>query len=647
MADKKIEMIAITLPDGSVMEMEKGASALDVAEKINHNLALRTIVAEVNDKLVDVTRPIEEDATLLLHTFDSEIGREVYWHSSSHLMAQAVKTLFPEVKVAIGPAIENGFYYDFDREESFSDEDLEKIEEKMKELAAEKQPYSRTDMTRGDATKLFKRKGEPYKVELLADMPRGTKVSVYQQGDFVDLCRGPHLVHTGKIKAVKLLKTSGAYWRGDERNKMLKRIYGITFPSKKELRKYLAVLEEAKLRDHRKLGRDLDLFSISEDIGPGLILWHPNGARMRNIIEDYWRKRHIDADYQLVYTPHVGKAHLWETSGHLEFYKESMFAPMDIEGQEYYIKPMNCPFHIAIYKTAKRSYRELPLRYAELGTVYRYEMSGVLHGLMRVRGFTQDDAHIICTPDQLDEEVDKLVTFSLDMLRSFGFEEFTLYLSTRPEKSVGDPADWDRATDALRKSLEKNELEYKVDEGGGAFYGPKIDIKIKDSLGRSWQCSTIQFDFNLASRFEMEYTGADNQPHRPFMLHRALLGSVERFFGVLIEHTAGNFPTWLCPTQVMVIPVSENFKHFAERKLKALRKAGLRAEMDDRNEKIGYKIREAEMRKIPYMFILGQREEDTNSVSIRRHGEGDLGSFTLEEAIARIEKDIKQVRGEE
>ncbi|MCD4828277.1 MAG: threonine--tRNA ligase [Candidatus Cloacimonetes bacterium] len=640
-------MINVTLPDGAVMEMDKGSSALDVAEKINHNLALRTIVAEVNGQLVDVTRPIEEDAALLLHTFDSEIGREVYWHSSAHLMAQAVKQLFPEVKVAIGPAIENGFYYDFDRDEAFSDEDLEKIEERMRELAQEKQRFERVDMARGDATKKFKRRHEPYKVELLEAMPRGTRVSVYQQGDFIDLCRGPHLVHTGKIKAVKLLKSAGAYWRGDERNKMLKRIYGITFPSKKELRKYLAVLEEAKLRDHRKLGRELDLFSISADVGPGLILWHPNGACMRNIIEDYWRKRHVENGYKLVSTPHLGKAQLWKTSGHLDFYSDSMFAAMDIEGQEYYVKPMNCPFHIAIYKTSKRSYRELPLRYAEMGSVYRYEKSGVLHGLMRVRGFTVDDAHIICTPGQLDEEVEKLLTFSLGMLRGFGFNDFAFYLATRPEKAVGEPEEWDLATESLRKALEKHEIDFKLDEGGGAFYGPKIDIKIKDSLGRYWQCTTIQFDFNLAERFEMEYIGSDNQPHRPYMIHRALLGSLERFFGVLIEHYAGNFPTWLCPTQVMVIPVSENFKHFAQRKLKALRKEGFRAEIDLRNEKIGYKIRDAEMMKIPYMFILGQREEDTNSVSIRRHGEGDLGQFTLEEAIKKIEADINNVKDEE
>jgi len=647
MAKKKIEMIVISLPDGATKEVEKGVSALDVAEQIDHNLALRAIVAEVNGKLVDVTAPIEENATLKLLTFDDEIGREVYWHSTSHLMAEAVRALFPDVKVAIGPAIESGFYYDFDREESFTDEDLERIEEKMHELTAEKLPWERREMTRSEAVKHFKRKNEPYKVELLEAMPRGTRVSLYRQGAFEDLCRGPHLAHTGKIKAVKLLKTAGAYWRGDERNKMLKRIYGISFPSKNDLRAYLKMLEEARLRDHRKLGRDLDLFSISDEIGPGLILWHPNGAAVRMLIEDYWRKKHIENDYQIVYTPHVGKSQLWETSGHLGFYKESMYAPMDIEGQDYYIKPMNCPFHIAIYKTARRSYRELPVRYAELGTVYRYEKSGVLHGLMRVRGFTQDDAHIICTPEQLNEEVEKLLSFSLGMLRAFGFQELTLYLATRPEKAVGEPEDWARATEALRQALISNNIEYKMDEGGGAFYGPKIDIKIKDSLGRSWQCSTIQFDFNLANRFGMEYVGADNQPHRPYMIHRALLGSIERFFGVLVEHYAGNFPVWLCPVQVMVVPVSENFSHYAERKLKALRKAGIRAEMDRRSEKMGYKIREAETRKIPYMFILGQREEDTNMVAVRRHGKGDLGQFTLEEAIEKIQAETGKILGEE
>jgi len=466
-------------------------------------LALRSIVAEINGKLVDMNFTIEEDANIVLHTFDSEIGKNVYWHSTAHLLAQAAKQLYPEIKVTIGPAIENGFYYDFDREKSFTDEELLDIEKKMLELIKEKLEFKRSEISRNEALKIFTEMGEDYKIELLNAIPEDETITLYQQGDFVDLCRGPHLIHTGKIKAIKLLKTSGAYWRGDERNKMLKRIYGISFPSKKELRKYLKNLEEAKLRDHRKLGKELDLFSISDEIGPGLVLWHPNGAMMRSIIEQYWKERHIEADYQLVYTPHIGKAQLWETSGHLANYKDGMYAPIEVEGQDYYLKPMNCPFHISIYKTAKRSYRELPIKYGEMGTVYRYERSGTLHGLMRVRGFTQDDAHIICTPEQLSGEVEKIIEFSFSMLKSFGFDKFDVYLSTMPKKAVGEKEKWDQATESLKNALEKQEIKFKIDEGGGAFYGPKIDIKIKDALGRSWQCSTIQFDFNLPERFKL------------------------------------------------------------------------------------------------------------------------------------------------
>ena len=634
-------MINITFPDGSVKEYEKGICPQEIAENISHNLALRAIAAEVNGKLTDINKPIEEDAELVLHTFDTEIGKEVYWHSTAHLMAQAVQQLYPDVKVTIGPAIEQGFYYDFDREKSFSDDELKEIEAKMKELAKKKLKYVREEMPRNEAYKKFKEMGETYKLEILDEIPEDEIISVYSQGDFVDLCRGPHIIHTGKIKAVKLLKTSGAYWRGDEKNKMLKRIYGISFPTKKEMKEYIDFIEEAKKRDHRKLGKELDLFSFSDEVGPGLMLWHPNGAMTRSIIEQYWKRRHFEDDYKIVYTPHIGKSVLWETSGHLSFYKEGMYNAMDVDGQDYYIKPMNCPFHIEIYKSSKRSYRELPLKYAELGTVYRYEPSGTLNGLKRVRGFTQDDAHLICTPEQLNDEIEKLIQFSMSMLRDFGFEDFTIKLATRPEKAVGEEERWNQAIEALRSALENQTIEYVMDEGGGAFYGPKIDIHIKDSLNRSWQLSTMQFDFNLPERFDMEYIGADNLPHRPYMIHRALLGSIERFFGILIEHYAGNFPSWLAPVQVIVIPVSENFEHYAQREYKRLRKYGFRAEIDLRNEKIGYRIRDAEMKKIPFMMIIGQREEDTNTVSLREHTKGDLGAFSLEEAMKIIKKDDK------
>ncbi|HHE38536.1 MAG TPA: threonine--tRNA ligase, partial [Candidatus Cloacimonetes bacterium] len=561
---------------------------------------------------------------------------------TAHLMAQAVKQLFPDVKVTIGPAIENGFYYDFDKEIPFTDEDLIKIEEKMRELSKQNLEYSRQEILKEEAIRLFKEMGEDYKIEILDEIPDGEIISTYQQGDFTDLCRGPHLLNTGKIKAIKLLKTSGAYWRGYEKNKMLQRIYGISFPSKKELKKYLHDLEEAKKRDHRKIGKELDLYSISDEIGAGLVLWHPNGAMMRSIIEQYWKEQHFKAGYGLVNSPHIGKAELWKTSGHLDFYAESMYNPILVDEQEYYLKPMNCPFHIEIYNSRRRSYRELPLRWAEMGTVYRYEKSGALHGLMRVRGFTQDDAHIICTPEQLHDEVYKVLEFSLEMLKDFGFKDFLIYLSTMPEKAVGEKGDWEKAQLSLKDALEKYGIDYEVDDGGGAFYGPKIDIKIKDALNRAWQCSTIQFDFNLPTRFDMNYIGADNNPHRPFMIHRALLGSLERFFGTLIEYHAGNFPLWLCPVQVKVIPISEKYEEYAKEVNKQLLNSEIRSEIDQSNEKIGYKIRDAETHKIPYMFIVGEKEKESKSVSVRRHTKGDLGSFGIVEMIVKLKKEIDE-----
>lgn len=632
----------IKFPDNSIKEYPAGSSPLEIAESISPGLARQVITAKIDDQLVDLNYKIMEDASIELYKFDSEIGKEVYWHSTAHLMAQAVKELFPDVKVAIGPAIEAGFYYDFDKEIPFTDDDLEKIEAKMKELSKQNLEYVRKELSREDAVKLFSEMKEDYKVELLKEIPEGETISIYTQGSFTDLCRGPHIINTGKIKSIKLLKTSGAYWRGDEKNKMLQRIYGISFPSNKELNKYLHDMEEAKKRDHRKLGKELDLYSISDDIGAGLVLWHPNGAMMRSVIEQYWLERHFQADYQVVNSPHIGKGEIWKTSGHLEFYKDSMYSPIMVDEQEYYLKPMNCPFHIAIYQSRKRSYRELPIKYAEMGTVYRYEHSGALHGLMRVRGFTQDDAHIICTPDQLEDEIDKVLVFSLDILRAFGFKEFKIYLATMPEKAVGLKEDWEKAALSLQKALDNHNIEYELDEGGGAFYGPKIDIKIKDALNRLWQCSTIQFDFNLPESFNMEYIAEDNQPHRPFMVHRALLGSLERFFGTLIEYHAGNFPLWLCPIQVRVIPISEHYEEYAEQVNNELKANGIRSEVDHKNEKIGYKIREAEMMKIPYMFIVGAKEKESDTVSVRRHLKGDLGSFKPNEMISRLQKEIAE-----
>nr|MDK2850603.1 threonyl-tRNA synthetase [Candidatus Cloacimonadota bacterium] len=632
--------IIISLPDGSKKEYATEVTALTVASDISPRLADAALAAEINGKMCDLNTIIDRDSELIIHTFKTEKGKEIYWHSTAHLMAQAVKQLWPNVHVTIGPAIEQGFYYDFDRDEPFSDADLVKIEERMKELSRQDLPYSRQELSKVEALKIFKEMNELYKVEILEDIPDDQVISIYTQGDFIDLCRGPHIPSTGKIKAIKLLKSSGAYWRGNENNKMLKRIYGISFPSNKELKQYLAFLEEAAKRDHRKLGKDLDLFSINDEVGPGLVLWHPNGAMIRHLIEAHWKDEHLKHGYKLIYTPHVGRSKLWETSGHLGFYKENMYAKMDVEGQDYYIKPMNCPFHLSIYNSTHHSYRELPVRLAELGTVYRYERSGVLHGLMRVRGFTQDDAHIICTPEQVSDEVEKLIVFALDMLKSFGFKEFMIYLSTKPEASVGEDADWEMATNSLKESLTKLNLDFDIDEGGGAFYGPKIDIKIKDALGRAWQCTTIQFDFNLPERFNMQYIGADNQAHRPFMIHRAILGSMERFFATLLEYHGGNLPLWLAPVQMIILPITDAQLDYCKELQSKMALEGLRCEIDSRSEKIGYKIRDAELKKIPYMCIIGKKETEDGSLTLRRHTQGDLGVMSFEDAIQSIKKEL-------
>ncbi len=560
-------------------------------------------------------------------------------HSTAHVMAQAVKRLYPETLVTIGPAIENGFYYDFDREEPFKPEDLQKIEKLMHEIVKENFPVVRSELNKEEALKFFEGKGEKYKKELITEI-EDEEVSIYTQGEFADLCRGPHVGSTGDIKSFKLLSVAGSYWRGDENNKMLQRIYGIAFYSRKDLGEYLDRLEEAKKRDHRKLGKELDLFHVDEEIGSGLILWHPKGALVRTIIEDFWRKEHYKNGYQILYSPHIARAHLWETSEHLNFYKENMYSPMDIDGTDYIVKPMNCPFHIKIYNSRLRSYRELPFRWAELGTVYRYEKTGVLHGLLRVRGFTQDDAHKFCRSDQLPEEISKALDFTIFILRSFGFEEYQIYLSTKPDKFVGSEESWEKATTALKGALDKSGMAYEIDAGEGVFYGPKIDVKIKDSLGRAWQCSTIQVDFNLPERFKISYIGEDGQPHQPIMIHRALMGSLERFFGCLIEHFAGAFPTWLAPVQVRILTITDNHIKYAEEISEFLKKDGIRVELDSRNEKVGFKIREAQTSKIPYMLIIGDKEIKDKEVAVRKRKEKKTETMDSEDFLSKLNKEI-------
>ncbi|MBI4233392.1 MAG: threonine--tRNA ligase [Chloroflexi bacterium] len=549
-------------------------------------------------------------------------------HSASHIMADAALQLFPEAKLGIGPPTEDGFYYDFEVSRPFTPEDLAQIEALMRERIAADLPFIHQEVTRQEARRLFAH--QPYKLELLDAIPEGEAITIYQHGEFTDLCEGPHMDSTGRIPAFKLLTIAGAYWRGDERNPMLQRIYGTAFESQDLLAEYLHRREEAARRDHRRLGRELDLFSIHDDVGPGLVIWHPKGALVRNIIEDLWRAEHYQRGYQLVYTPHVGRARLWQTSGHLDFYKDSMYAPMDVEGQEYFMKPMNCPFHIKYYQSALRSYQEFPLRIGELGTVYRYERGGVLHGLMRVRGFTQDDAHIFCRPDQVEDEVLGVLELTFHLLGLFGFREHEISLSTRPEKFVGEAQQWEMATDALRRALDKRGLAYDVDEGGGAFYGPKIDIKIRDALGRAWQCTTVQFDFNLPQRFSLTFIGADGREHQPYMVHRAILGSLERFLGILIEHYAGAFPVWLSPVQAVVIPIADRHTPYATRVAERLRPSGLRVEVDHRGERMQAKIRDAQLRKVPYMLVVGDREAAQEQAAVRLRDGKDLGPLPLE-----------------
>ena len=573
--------------------------------------------------------------------FDLKEDRETYRHSTSHIMAHAVKELFPKAKLAIGPAIEDGFYYDFDIDRPFTPEDLTAIEKKMKAIIKKNDPFVRRVMPRSDAIELFRKLGEEYKVELLNEIA-DDEVSLYEEGGFVDLCRGPHIETTGQVRAFKLLTIAGAYWRGDEKNKMLQRIYGTSFPKEEKLKEYLDFLEEVKKRDHRKLGKDLDLFSTGDEIGAGLIVWHPNGALIRRTIEDFWLQEHYKAGYKILYTPHIAKLNLWKTSGHLDFYRENMYSPMEIEGVDYELKPMNCPFHIHVYKSSLRSYKDLPVRYAELGTVYRYERSGVLHGLLRVRGFTQDDAHIFCREDQIEDEILSVLDFTLFILKTFGFLQYDVYLSTQPEKYVGTPGNWERSTNALKRALEMKGLSYEVDPGEGVFYGPKIDIKVKDSLNRQWQCSTIQVDFNNPERFDMQFRGSDGKEHRPIMIHRALMGSLERFFGILIEHYAGAFPVWLAPVQVIILTIAERHSEYARSLSAQFLAAGIRTEVDIENEKIGYKIRNATILKIPYLVIIGDKEMTENRVTVRKRSGENIGPFTPEEFIAIVKEKAEE-----
>ncbi len=638
--------ITVTLENGDSISVPMGTTVHDaLSSLLSNKQRKRTVGAFIDGAIADFTVILNSNAVLAPIQIGSDEALELLRHSTAHVMALAVRDIFgDDLKIAIGPAIENGFYYDFHRSVAFTPEDFEKIEERMTELVREALPFTRSEMSSSDAISKFIDEQEKFKTELIEDLDTEV-VSLYHVGEFTDLCRGPHLPNTSFIKAFKLLRVAGAYWRGDEKNEQLQRIYGTAFFDKKDLKKHLNALEEAKKRDHRKLGKELDLFTTNDEIGPGLILWQPKGSQLRRLIEDYWKDEHYRHDYELLYTPHIARQDLWKTSGHLDFYGENMYSSMDIDEVQYQLKPMNCPFHIGVYNSRKRSYREFPIRWCELGTVYRYERAGALHGLLRVRGFTQDDAHIFCRPDQLEEEIFHILNLNLHILKTFGFTEYDVYLSTRPDKYVGSDSNWEKATEALKLALEKKGLDYQIDPGEGVFYGPKIDIKIKDQLGRSWQCSTIQVDFNLPERFEMGYTGADNSEHQPIMIHRALMGSLERFIGVLIEHYAGVFPIWFAPVQARILNITDDQAAYGEEIYAELRKAGLRIEKDLRNEKLNYKIREAQVAKIPYMLIIGDKEKSDKTVTIRLRNGKNLPPMAVTEFISMVEEEIREGRG--
>jgi len=642
--------ITVLVPECEQKQFSGDATVADaLAELLSNKQRKQTVAAAVGENIVDLSQRLDslglENVELFPVSISSDEGLDILRHSTAHLMAKSVLELYgPDLKVAIGPSIEDGFYYDFERETPFTPEDFESIEARMLETARSGIAFERKVVSKEEAIALFEEMGEPYKVEILKEIEADT-VNLYQLGDFVDLCRGPHVPNSSWLQVFKLIKVAGAYWRGDERNAMLQRLYGTAFADKKMLKKYLNDLEEAKKRDHRKLGKELGLFTISDQVGPGLILWQPKGALLRKLIEDYWKDEHYKYDYELLYTPHIAKLDMWQTSGHLDFYSENMYAPMAIDEVQYQLKPMNCPFHIAIFKSQMRSYREFPLRWCELGTVYRYERTGVLHGLLRVRGFTQDDAHIFCRPDQLEDEISNILELNLKILETFGFDQYDIYLSTRPEKYVGSEDHWQKATEALKQALEKRGLAYQLDPGEGVFYGPKIDIKIKDVLGRSWQCSTIQVDFNLPERFDISYIGEDGREHQPIMIHRALMGSLERFIGVLIENYAGAFPVWLAPVQARIMNITDAQSEYCSTVYQELRQSGIRIEKDLRNEKLNYKIREAQLAKIPYMLVIGDREAESGTVTVRERSGKNLPPMSVVDFAAKIKDECKAVLG--
>lgn len=645
-------MINITLPDGSVKEFESGVNGLNIAKSISNRLAKDVLSITVNGEIWDLVRPINSDASIKLNTWEDRDGKDAFWHSSAHLMAEALETIYPGTKFGIGPTIENGFYYDVDLPEgkTITEKDLEKIEKKMVELARQKNDIVRIDVSKADALKRFEDIKDPYKLELISALEDGT-ITLYNQGGFTDLCRGPHLPNTGYIKAIKLLSVAGAYWRGDENNKMLTRVYGITFPKAKMLTEYLQQLEEAKKRDHRKIGKEMELFTFSQKVGQGLPLWLPKGAQLREALENFLKRVQKRFEYDQVITPHIGDVNLYKTSGHFQKYGKDSFQPINTpqEGEEYLLKPMNCPHHCELYRFKPRSYKDLPVRMAEFGTVYRYEQSGELHGLTRVRSFTQDDAHIFCRPDQLKEEFLKVIDIIFIIFKALDFKDYTAQISLRDpkntEKYIGTDENWEKAESAIIEACEEKELNTVTELGEAAFYGPKLDFMVKDALGRSWQLGTIQVDYNLPERFDLTYIGADDKQHRPVMIHRAPFGSMERFCAVLIEHTAGKFPLWLTPEQVVILPISEKYNDYAKKVSNYLNISDIRSIVDDRNEKIGRKIRDNELKRIPYLLIVGEQEAENNTVSVRRQGEGDQGSKTLDEFASFISAEVRSQLG--
>lgn len=639
-------MIKITLPDGSIKEFESGATPIEVAKSISEGLARNVISASFNETTVETTTPLTTDGSLILYTFNDKEGKKAFWHSSAHVLAQAILTFYPKAKLTIGPAIDNGFYYDIDLgDDIISEKDFPAIEKKFLELARGKHEFSMRSVSKADALSMYQEQENQYKVELIENLTDGD-ITFCDHSDFTDLCRGGHVPNTGIIKAVKIMNVAGAYWRGDEKNNQLTRVYGISFPKQKMLTEYLELIEEAKKRDHRKLGKELELFTFSQTVGPGLPLWLPKGADLRSRLQAFLNKAQKKAGYEMVMTPHIGQKQLYVTSGHYAKYGEDSFQPITTpkDDEEFLLKPMNCPHHCEIYKYKPHSYKDLPIRYAEFGTVYRYEQSGELHGLTRVRGFTQDDAHIFCTPEQLDQEFKNVIDLVLYVFRSLGFDNFTAQVSIRdmekPEKYIGSVENWEKSEQAIINAAKDKGLDFVIEEGEAAFYGPKLDFMVKDALGRSWQLGTIQVDYNLPERFDLTYKGADNELHRPVMIHRAPFGSMERFIAILLEHTGGNFPLWLTPEQVIVLPISEKYEKYTEKVLHLLENSEIRALVDNRNEKTGRKIRDAEVSKIPFMIIVGEKEENEGTVSVRKHGEGDLGTFTIEDFVSLIKEEV-------